>query len=97
VCSKKNLEDRIQRIFESDEVAVYGFADLREILDGEFKDYTHAVSFAVKLNSEIVNSIASGPNQEYCDGHVCGICVSVCPFGKREGAKKLDRRQRLNQ
>jgi epoxyqueuosine reductase QueG len=64
-----NLEDSIRRIFDENSVAIFGFADLNGILDEDFLSYTHAISFAVKLNTMIVDSIATGPNQEYCDAY----------------------------
>ena len=61
------MEDLIQGIFESNDGEIFGFADLKGILDQQFQDYTHAVSLALKVNPVIVDSIASGPNQAYCD------------------------------
>lgn len=48
-------------------MVIYGFADMDGVLAGEFLGYTHAISFALKLNTMIVDRIATGPNQEYCD------------------------------
>ena len=63
----KNLEESIRRVFAGSEIEIYGFADMKDVLAEEFKGYSHAISFAVKLNTLVVDGVSTGPNQEYCD------------------------------
>lgn len=63
----KKLEKSIREILDGSGIGIYGFADLSDILKGGYKEYTHAVSIAVRLNPSVVKSILAGPNQEYCE------------------------------
>jgi epoxyqueuosine reductase QueG len=44
---------------------IYGFADLRGILNEEFGKYSYGVSIGKRLNDSIVDSIKDGPTHEY--------------------------------
>jgi epoxyqueuosine reductase len=63
---KVNLKDFIIKILHG-KVDIYGFAYLGDIPDSKFQKLQYAVSIALKLESSIVDSILSGPNQAYCD------------------------------
>ncbi len=63
----RKLQDEIRRILAESEIESYGFAYLGDILNNGVDELTHAISIGVRLNPTVVDSIANGPNQEYCE------------------------------
>jgi hypothetical protein len=64
-------------------VTLFGVADLKGIStlpDQSGHSFPRAISFAVRMDPDIMASI-----QHYFhfhNGHNCGICAAVCPFGR---------------
>ncbi len=62
--------NQIIRVLLSNGVDLFGIADLRDIpnlADDKGRSFPRAISFAVRMNPEIMARVKAGPNQEYAD------------------------------
>jgi epoxyqueuosine reductase len=55
----------LNRVLQPDEQFIYGFADLRGLLDNEFAAYNFGISIGKKLDDTIVDALEDGPTLEY--------------------------------
>jgi len=60
-----DIEKIIRRYLVPAEDFIYGFADLRGLLDPEFNTFSYGISIGKKLNDSILDSIENGPTEEY--------------------------------
>jgi len=60
-----NVEDRIKAIIPNDGDYILGFANMRNLLDGKFRGYDFCIIIGKRLDDEIIDSIAGGPNIGY--------------------------------
>jgi len=69
--SKRNCSYKlVSRIFLSNEVSLFGVADLQgiaKLIGDDGLSFSRAISFAVPMNPEIMASIKQGPNRAYAD------------------------------
>ncbi len=63
--SQSLIEAILRKHLQPAEDFIYGFADLRGLLDPEYHDFPYGISFAKKLDNDIVDAISGGPTQEY--------------------------------
>jgi len=84
--------------FREGEIELFGFADLRDIAtprDEKGSGFPRAVSFAVLMNSHIMQSIRSGPNQDYANEYnrvnfvIDEIAASVAVYIRSVGFRAL--------
>jgi epoxyqueuosine reductase len=62
-----NLNDEVGAFLKEREVALFGFADLSPIPEGNKYGFPRSISFAFPISKEILKSIKSGPTREYFD------------------------------
>ena len=62
-----HIEDRIKAILPDENEYIFGFADLRNLLDEKFKGHDFCIVIGKKLDDTIMDSIADGPNMDYFD------------------------------
>jgi len=55
----------IQKNLTATEDFIYGFADLRGMVDQEFEDYPFGISIGRRLDDRIIDQIENGPTSEY--------------------------------
>ena len=55
----------IQKNLTANADFIYGFADLRGLLDCEFTDYSFGISIGRRLDDRIIDGLADGPTPEY--------------------------------
>lgn len=61
----KVIRSILQRYLEPASQYIYGFADLRGLLNKKFEDFNYGISIGRKLNPEIIEGICNGPTIEY--------------------------------
>lgn len=63
------VKDKIKLILDSILVPrtryIYGFADLRNLLPGEFNNYESGISILRRLDDSIIDKVINGPTEEY--------------------------------
>jgi len=62
-----HIEDRIKAILPDEDEYILGFADLRNLLDEKFKGHDFCIVIGKRLDNQIMDSIADGPNMDYFD------------------------------
>jgi epoxyqueuosine reductase len=62
-----SIEDQIKALVSNEEEYILGFANMKNLLDGKFKGYDFCIVIGKRLNDKIIDSIVTGPNQEYYD------------------------------
>ncbi len=60
-----NLGEKLRDVLPDDGQAVYGFADLKGLLNDRFKGYNYGIVIGKKLDDRIIDSILAGPNEPY--------------------------------
>lgn len=60
-----HIEDRIKAILSDENEYIFGFADLRNLLDEKFKGHDFCIVIGKRLNDKIMDSIADGPTMDY--------------------------------
>lgn len=99
-----NNEDLVQTLIEEairtyllpSEEFIYGFADLRGLLDPEFRKFNYGISIGKKLNSEILDSIENGPTHEYYEQYremnaiLAQITGDICTDLRKNGIPCMD-------
>jgi len=60
-----DLEERIKKLVDCEEGVLIGFAGLRDVIGRMYGEHTSAVVLGKKLDDGIIDSIISGPNEEY--------------------------------
>ena len=63
--NQANIEQIVKKYLVPADEFIYGFADLRGLLNPEFHQYPFGISIGKKLNGIILDSIENGPTQEY--------------------------------
>ena len=66
------LNEIMKSILPDESNYIIGFANMKGLLNDEYKKYNHALVIGKKLNSEIIDSIENGPNMEYYN-HYCEV------------------------
>jgi epoxyqueuosine reductase len=70
---------------------IYGFADVRGLLDKEFEEYPMAISIGKKLDDRIVDAVQDGPTLEYyhhykeANRELSCIASNICSELERNG------------
>jgi epoxyqueuosine reductase len=70
---------------------IYGFADVRGLLDQEFDEFPMGISIGKKLDDKIVDAIEGGPTLEYyhhyrkINHQLAGIAMNICLELERNG------------
>ncbi len=60
-----DILDIVKRSIPDENEYLFGFSDLRGLIDEKYTGFEHAVTIGKKLNDDIIDSIASGPTMEY--------------------------------
>ncbi|MCX6285644.1 MAG: hypothetical protein NTY96_00840 [Bacteroidetes bacterium] len=60
-----NIGQIIRKYLVPAENFIYGFADLRGLLNPEFNDFSYGISIGKKLDDRILDSVENGPTREY--------------------------------
>jgi epoxyqueuosine reductase QueG len=59
------VQQKIEKHLIPADEFIYGFADLKNIIDSSFGDFTYGISIGKRLDNGIVNGIMSGPTKAY--------------------------------
>ena len=62
-----SIEDRIKDLVSNDDEYILGFADMRGLINDQFKGFDFCIVICKRLDDKIVDSIATGPNMDYCN------------------------------
>ncbi len=75
---------------------IYGYADLRGLLDPEFREFDYGISIGKKLNGSILDSIENGPTLEYYEHYqemnasLAQITGDICTDLRKKGIPCMD-------
>ncbi len=62
-----HIEERIKVILPDEDEYLLGFADLRNMVDEKYKGHDFCIVIGKRLDNQIMDSIAQGPNMDYFD------------------------------
>ncbi len=62
-----HIEERIKTILSDKDEYIFGFADLRNLLNDKFKGHDFCIVIGKRLKDKIMDSIVDGPNMDYFD------------------------------
>jgi epoxyqueuosine reductase len=90
------LEEILNRHLVPREEFIYGFANLRGLLDLEFREFPYGISIGKKLDDDILDSISDGPTKEYYEHYrdlntsLSRITGSICKDLRWSGIRCMD-------
>jgi epoxyqueuosine reductase len=59
------IEEILKSHLQPEDQYIYGFADLKGLLDPKFKGFNYGISIGRKLENKIVDPVVHGPTKEY--------------------------------